>query len=214
ARLGGGDPESNPRLRNAISAARAANMPNKNIESAIMKGTGQIEGVAYEEVTFEGYGPEGIAIIIECMTDNRNRTVSEVRHVLSKYGGNLGQTNSVAWMFKSKGIIRVSKESMAEDQLLEIVLEAGAEDMKVEGNEYEILTTPESFEEVKKALEKFNITPSSAEVTKLAENTVKIEGENVGKVLRLMDALDDLDDVQNVYSNYEISEEDMNKFSG
>ncbi len=213
ARMGGGDIESNPRLRTAVATARASNMPNKNIESAIMKGTGQIEGVAYEEVTFEGYGPGGVAIMIECMTDNRNRTVAEVRHVLTKHGGNLGQSNCVAWMFKSQGIIRVPKESLAEDQLLEIVLEAGAEDMRLDGDEFEIVTTPETFENVKKALDKFNIKPASAELTKAADNTVKVEGENAGKVLRLLEALDDLDDTQHVYSNFEMSNEDMEKFA-
>ena len=146
ARMGGGDINSNARLRTAISSARTANMPGKNIENAILKGTGQLEGVSYEEVTFEGYGPGGVAILIECMTDNRNRTVAEVRHVLTKHGGNLGQTNSVSWMFKSKGIIRVPKAAMAEDALMEMVLEAGAEDMALEGDEYEITTAPEAFE--------------------------------------------------------------------
>lgn len=212
SRMGGGDIEANPRLRSAVSSARAANMPNKNIDTAIQKGTGQLEGVAYEEVTFEGYGPGGIAVIIECMTDNRNRTVAEVRHALSKHGGNLGQTNSVAWMFNSKGIIRVSKESMAEDTLMEIVLEAGADDMILDGDEFEITTSPETFEDVRTALEKNAITPVSAELSKVPENTVKVESENVSKVLKLMDALDDLDDTQHVYSNFDISDEDMEKF--
>lgn len=214
ARMGGGDINANPRLRTAVTSARAANMPNKNVESAILKGTGQLEGVTYEEVTFEGYGPGGIAIMIECMTDNRNRTVAEVRHVLTKHGGNLGQSNSVAWMFKSKGIIRIQKESMAEDQLLEVALEAGAEDMQLDGEEFEITTTPETFEEVRTALEKVNIQPISAELSKVAENTVKVEGENAGKVMRLIEALDDCDDTQHVFANFDISNEDMEKYAG
>lgn len=209
----GGDPESNPRLRTAVSAARAANMPNKNIETAILKGSGQMEGVSYEEITFEGYGPGGIAIMIECMTDNRNRTVAEVRHVLTKYGGNLGQTNSVSWMFKSKGIIRVAKDSMAEDELMEVVLEAGAEDMSLDGEEFEILTSPDAFDPVREALEKFNIKPASAELTKIPENSVKVEGDNSSRIIKLMEAIDDLDDTQHVYANFDISDEDMEKLN-
>ncbi len=214
ARIGGGDTESNPRLRTAVSAARAANMPGKNIESAILKGSGQLEGVAYEEITFEGYGPGGVAVMIECMTDNRNRTVAEVRHVLTKYGGNLGQTNSVAWMFKSKGIIRVPKDSMAEDALMEVVLEAGAEDMSLDGDEFEIITPPDAFDQVREALEKFNVKPVSAELTKIPENSVKVDGENSSRVLKLMEAIDDLDDTQHVYANFDISDEDMEKLNG
>lgn len=212
ARMGGGDPESNPRLRSAVSGARTANMPGKNIESAILKGTGQLEGVNYEEITFEGYGPGGIAVMIECMTDNRNRTVAEVRHVLTKHGGNLGQNNSVSWMFKLKGLIRVPKDSMSEDALMEIILEAGADDMALDGDEFEIKTAPEAFENVKTTLEKANVKFSSAELSKIPENTMKVEGENIGKTLRLMEALDDLDDTQHVYANFDISDEDMEQF--
>ncbi len=213
ARSGGGDINANPRLRSAVSSARAANMPGKNVESAIMKGTGQLEGVSYEEVTFEGYGPGGIAVMIECMTDNRNRTVAEVRHALTKHGGNLGQSNSVAWMFKSKGIIRIPKESMAEDALMEVVLDAGAEDMELDGDEFAVTTAPDTFEAVRTALDKVNIQPSSAELSKIADNPVKVEGENVAKVIRLMETLDDLDDTQHVYANYDISDEDMDKYA-
>lgn len=209
ARMGGGDSTSNPRLRSAISSARAANMPGKNVENAIAKGTGQLEGVTYEEILFEGYGPSGIAVMVETMTDNRNRTVAEVRHAFTKYGGNLGTSNSVAYMFKSKGIIRVAQSAMAEDMLMEVVLEAGAEDMELDGDEFEIVTAPDTFENVKAALEKVNITPVSAELTKIPENPVKVEGENVAKVMKLMDALDDLDDTQNVYANYDISDNDL-----
>jgi YebC/PmpR family DNA-binding regulatory protein len=209
ARMGGGDANSNPRLRSAISSARAANMPGKNVENAIAKGTGQLEGVTYEEIVFEGYGPSGIAVMVETMTDNRNRTVAEVRHAFTKYGGNLGTSNSVAYMFKTKGIIRVAQSAMSEDMLMEVVLEAGAEDMELDGDEFEILTAPDAFENVKAALEKVNITPVSAELTKIPENPVKVEGENVAKVMKLMEVLDDLDDTQNVYANYDISDSDL-----
>ena len=214
ARHGGGDPNANPTLRTAIDKARAANMPNKNVESAVLKGTGQLEGVSYEEVTFEGYGPGGIAVMIECMTDNRNRTVAEVRHALTKHGGNLGQSNSVAWMFKSKGIIRIAKDAMAEDSLMEVVLEAGADDMSLDGEEFEVTTAAETFEDVRAALEKVGVEPVSAELQKIPDNPVKVEGDNVGKVIRLMEALDDLDDTQNVFANYDISDEDMEQYSG
>ena len=214
ARMGGGDLNANPRLRSAVTSARGQNMPNKNIESAILKGTGQLEGVSYEEVTFEGYGPGGIAVMIECMTDNRNRTVAEVRHALTKHGGNLGQSNSVAWMFKSKGIIRIAKDAMAEEALMEVVVEAGADDMVLDGDEFEVTTSPETFEDVRAALEKVGVATASAELAKIADNPVKVEGENVGKVIRLMDALDDLDDTQQVFANYDISDEDMEKYAG
>lgn len=213
ARMGGGEINSNPRLRTAVASARSNNMPSKNIDNAIMKGTGQLEGVSYEEVTFEGYGPGGVAVLIDCMTDNRNRTVAEVRHVLTKHGGNLGQTNSVSWMFKSKGVIRIPKSAMTEDQLLELALDAGAEDMSAEGDEYEITTSFEAFEPVRQALEKAKVTSTSAEISKLAENPVTVEGENASKVIKLLEALDELDDTQHVYSNFDVSEETMAKLS-
>jgi YebC/PmpR family DNA-binding regulatory protein len=211
ARMGGGEIESNPRLRSAITSARTANMPGKNIESAILKGTGQLEGVSYEEINFEGYGPGGIAVVVECLTDNRNRTVSEVRHTLTKHGGNLGQTNSVAWMFKSKGVIRVPKDAMPEDRLMEIALEAGAEDLSLQDDEFEITTAFEAFETVRQALEKANVKMASAEISKIADNPVTVEGENAAKVMRLLEALEELDDTQHVYSNFDISEETMQK---
>jgi YebC/PmpR family DNA-binding regulatory protein len=188
-------------------------MPNKNVESAIQKGAGTLEGVNYEEIVFEGYGPGGVAVMIECMTDNRNRTVSEVRHALTKYGGNLGQTNSVARMFKLIGMIRVSKDAMAEDQLMEVVLEAGADDMKLDGDEFEILTPTDTFENVKSAIEKFNITPVSAELTKIPETTVPVQGDSASRIMKMMDALDDLDDTQHVYANFDISDEEMENLS-
>ncbi|MBN1984176.1 MAG: YebC/PmpR family DNA-binding transcriptional regulator [Chitinivibrionales bacterium] len=213
AKIGGGDINGNPRLRSAVDKAKSNNMPNKNIDGAIAKGTGSIEGVSYEEVAFEAYGPAGVAVIIECLTDNRNRTVAEVRHALTRHGGNLGSTNSVKWMFHTKGAISVPKTAMSEDKLMEIVLDAGAEDMVEVGDSFEITTTPESFEAVKAALTKINITPTSAEITKIPEKTVKIEGENAHKVLKLMQTLDDLDDTQNVYGNFDISDEDMKSFA-
>jgi YebC/PmpR family DNA-binding regulatory protein len=209
ARMGGGDIVANSRLRSAVSSARTQNMPGKNIENAILKGTGKLDGVSYEDVTFEGYGPGGVAIMIECMSDNRNRTVAEVRHILTKHGGNLGQTNSVSWMFKSKGIILVPKEGMTEDRLMEIALEAGADDLSSEGEEFEITTSFEAFEPVRQALEKANIKPSSAEITKIGENPVKLEGDSAAKLIKLVDALDELDDTQHVYANFDVSEETM-----
>lgn len=204
--------ESNPRLRTAVAGARSSNMPNKNIENAIAKGAGQLDGVTYEEIVFEAYGPGGVAVVIETLTDNRNRTVSAVRHAVSKAGGNLGATNSVRWMFHSKGVITVPKDAVDEDGLMEAVLDAGAEDMDAQGEEYEITTSTDTFEQVRDAVEKLAVTPSAAELTKLPENTVKVEGGNVGKILRFMNALDDLEDTQNVYGNFDISDEDMAAF--
>ena len=209
AKMGGGIVENNPRLRSAVAAAKDANMPGKNIENAIAKGTGTLEGVTYEEFTLEGYGPGGVAIICEVMSDNRNRTVSEVRHVFTKGGGNLGSSNSVAYMFNSKGIIRIAKSAKDEDALMEIVLEAGAEDMSSEGDDYEVTSALESFEAVKTTLDKFGIKPISAELTKIPETLVKLEGDAAQKALRIFDALDDLDDTQHVYANFDISDADL-----
>ncbi|MBD3420007.1 MAG: YebC/PmpR family DNA-binding transcriptional regulator [Chitinivibrionales bacterium] len=212
AKMGGGDPDANPRLRSAIASARAQNMPNKNVDNAIQKGTGQLEGVTYEEITFEGYGPGGVAILIETMTDNKNRTVAEVRHVLTKAGGNLGSTNSVGWMFHARGAITVLKDAIGEDDLMELVLEAGAEDMTVEDDCYSIATPPDTFSDVRDALDRTGIKPDSAELTKEPENSVKVEGEAAQKILRLVDALDDLDDTQHVYANCDISDEDLAQY--
>jgi YebC/PmpR family DNA-binding regulatory protein len=213
ARMGGGDKDGNPRLRSAIASARAANMPGKNIDNAIAKGTGALEGVNYEEFNLEGFGPGGVAVLVECMSDNRNRTVSEVRHAITKGGGNLGAANSVSRLFKAKGVILVAKTAKDEDALMEIVLEAGAEDMAADGDEYEITTSQESFENVRAALEKAGITPVSAELTKVAETTLTLEGESAFKVLRLLEELDELDDTQHVYSNLDISDEDAEKYA-
>jgi YebC/PmpR family DNA-binding regulatory protein len=214
AKMGGGDENSNPRLRSAIAGAKNENMPKKNIENAIAKGTGTLEGVVYEEATLEGYGTGGVAILIDIMSDNRNRTVAEVRHALTKHGGNMGAANGVAWMFKNKGQILVAKNAIPEDALMEKVIEAGAEDMVTTDDAYEITTGLESFEAVKNALSAAGITPISAELGKVADNLVTVVGEAAGKVLKLLEALDDLDDVQHVYSNFDCSEEDMAKYGG
>jgi len=213
ARLGGGDPEKNPRLRVAIEKAREVNMPMDNIKRAIMKGTGELAGTAYEEVTYEGYGPGGVALLIEAMTDNKNRTVSEIRHLLSKHGGSLGESGCVSWIFEKKGYILVDKKSVDEDALLSIVLDAGVEDVKNDPKEdnYEIIVSPEQLKDVKEVLQKAGINISLAEVTMLPKNYVSVEGEDAEKMLKLMDALEDHDDIQNVYANFDIPNEAMIK---
>jgi YebC/PmpR family DNA-binding regulatory protein len=209
ARMGGGDINGNPRLRSAVSSARQNNMPSKNIDTAIKKGTGELEGVSYEEVSFEGYASGGVALIVDCLTDNRNRTVAEVRHVLEKHGGTLGATNSVGYMFKTKGIIVISKATIAEDALMDLVLEAGAEDMTTEGDEYVVTTPFDGFISVRDALEKKNVATVSAEIRKIGDMPKQVAGDAATKVLRTIDALDELDDIQNVHHNAEISEQDM-----
>lgn len=214
ARMGGGDVTANPRLRAAVANAKSNNMPAKNVETAILKGTGQLEGVSYEEVTFEGYGPSGVAMLIDCLTDNRNRTVAEVRHALTKHGGSLGNTNSVNWMFQTKGVIVAPKEVMDEDSMMEVALEAGAEDMNTEGDDYVITTSFEGFPQVRDALEKLGVQMTSAELRKEPENVVAVKGEEAQKVLRLIDVLDELDDTQNVYTNADFSDEDLESYQG
>ncbi len=215
ARLGGGDPEKNPRLRVAIEKAREVNMPYDNIKRAIMKGTGELAGTTYEEVTYEGYGPGGVALLIEAMTDNKNRTVSEIRHLLSKHGGSLGESGCVSWIFEKKGYILVDKKNIDEDTLLSIALDAGVEDVKNDPKEdnYELLLSPENLKDVKASLEASSINISLAEVTMLPKNYISIEGEDAEKMLKLMDALEDHDDVQNVYANFDIPDEAMTKVS-
>jgi YebC/PmpR family DNA-binding regulatory protein len=203
---GGGDPDGNPRLRTAIAAAKAENMPADNIKRAIQRGTGELEGVSYEEITYEGYGPGGVAIIVEVLTDNKNRAVSEIRHAFSKNGGNLGAEGAVSWMFTKKGVIVVSKSAAPEDKLTEIVLDAGAEDLSDEGDNWEILTDPKDFEAVTGALKAANITPEHAEVTKIASTYTKLEGSQANAMIRLLEVLEDLDDTQNVYSNFDMDE--------
>ncbi len=204
AKSGGGDPAGNPRLRLAIDAAKAVNMPNDNIERAVKKGTGELEGSSYEEVTYEGYGPGGAAIVIEASTDNANRTVAEIRHAFSRNGGNLGATNSVLWMFDKKGQIYIDAEKYGEDRALEAALEAGAEDFSREGEQYVVATAPHSLHAVQDALRAGGIEPESAEIAMVPKNTVKVEGKDAERILKLMEVLEDLDDVGKVFSNFDI----------
>jgi YebC/PmpR family DNA-binding regulatory protein len=206
---GGGDPDGNPRLRGAIVAAKAENMPAENIKRAIQRGTGELEGVSYEEITYEGYGPGGVALIVEVLTDNKNRAVSEIRHAFSKNGGNLGAEGAVAWMFTKKGVISVAKSDAGEDKLTEIVLEAGAEDLSDQGESWEVLCDPKDFEAVTDALKAAKITPEHAEVTKISSTYTKLEGSQANAMIRLLETLEDLDDTQNVYSNFDMDEDAM-----
>ncbi len=212
AKSGGGDSSGNPRLRLAIDKAKSSNMPADNIKRAIMKGTGELPGVSYEDVTYEGYGPGGVAVIIESVTDNKNRTVSEIRHLLERNGGKFGATGSVAWMFHKKGTIRTPKGAITEDDMLSIVLDAGADDLRLDGDSFEITTSPEAFEAVKKAIEDKHIPIEEAEIHKLPENTVKVEGPDAEKVLKLMEALEEHDDTQHVYANFDIDEKVLANF--
>jgi YebC/PmpR family DNA-binding regulatory protein len=205
----GGDPDANPRLRTAITAAKAVSMPNDNIKRAIMRGTGELEGGMIEEFTYEGYGPAGVAIIVEVATDNKNRTVSEVRHAFSKNGGNMGEQGSVAWMFERKGQIILEGEGLNEDELMNLVLEAGADDLRQDGDAWEVLTSPESLASVQEALEKAKIPMAQAKVAMIPKNTIQVEGANAKGLLKLLDALEDHDDVQNVFSNADIADEEM-----
>ena len=207
AKGGGGDPDGNPRLRTAIAAAKAENMPADNIKRAVQKGTGEIEGAAYEEMTYEGYGPGGVAILVDVLTDNKNRAASEIRHAFSKQGGNLGSPGSVAHMFTKKGVIIVGKDASTEEKLTEIVLDAGAEDLKDEGEYWEIVTDPKDYEAVLNAVKGGKIETASAEVTMVPSTYQKLEGTQAASMQRLLDAIEDLDDTQNVYSNFEMDEE-------
>jgi len=215
ARLGGGDPEKNPRLRLAIDRAREVNMPSDNIKRAIMKGTGELPGTSYEEIVYEGYGPGGVALLIEVMTDNKNRTVSEIRHLLSKHGGSLGETGCVSWIFEKKGYILVDKKAVDEDTLLSVALDAGVDDLKNDEKEdnYEIIVPPDKLKEVKNAIEQAGINVSMAEVTMLPKNYVPVEGSVAEQMIKLMEALEEHDDVQNVYANFDMPEEAMSKVS-
>ncbi|MFH1995865.1 MAG: YebC/PmpR family DNA-binding transcriptional regulator [Candidatus Omnitrophota bacterium] len=207
ARSGGGNLDSNPRLRSAVDRAKGANMPGDNIDRAIKKGTGELPGVNYEEMTLEGYGPGGVAIFLEGVSDNKNRTTSEVRNIFAKKGGNMAGQGSVAWIFEKKGFIVVSKSSIEEDKLMSVALDAGAEDMKTEGEEYNITTAPQDFDMVRKALEENNVKTESAELTMLPKNTIKVAGDDAKKVLDLVSNLEDHEDVQNVYANFDIPDE-------
>jgi YebC/PmpR family DNA-binding regulatory protein len=211
ARMGGRDLEANPRLRTAVQNAKAQNMPQKNIENAILKGTGELPGVVYEDVAFEGYGPGGIAMYILTTTDNRNRTVAEIRHILSKHGGNLGELGSVSWVFEKKGLIRVEKENYNEEELMLKAIDAGADDFKVEDDYYEIYTQFEDLNKVRSTLEDSGIEIESAEIEMIPQNVVELEGKQAEQMLRLMDALEDNDDVQNIFANFDIDEKLMEK---
>jgi YebC/PmpR family DNA-binding regulatory protein len=209
ARMGGGDVDMNPRLRTAVLKAKAVNMPQDTMQRAIMKGTGELPGVNYEEITYEGYGPGGVAMIVTVLTDNRNRTVAEIRKIFSKDGGNLGESGCVAWMFQKKGLIVVDKDKVDEDELFTIALEAGAEDVRPADAMYEVITSVEDFEPVKQGITTKGIEPSSSEVSLLPQTTVRLEGSQARQLLKLMDELEEHDDVQNVYANFDIPDEVM-----
>jgi YebC/PmpR family DNA-binding regulatory protein len=209
ARHGGGDPNMNPRLRTVVADAKAANMPRENIERAIRRGTGEEPGVMYEEITYEGYGPGGVALMIESLTDNKNRTVGEIRHLLGKYNGNLGSENSVAWMFDRKGQVLVEKGIVEEETLLDVALEAGADDVSDSGGVWEVVSTPDAFEAVRDAIKGLDIELASAEVAMLPQNLVKVEGKEAQQMLKLMEAIEDHDDVQHVWANFDIEEKEI-----
>jgi YebC/PmpR family DNA-binding regulatory protein len=210
----GGDPDKNPRLRGAIAAAKAENMPGDNIKKAIQRGTGELPGVSYEEITFEGYGPGGVAVLVEVSTDNRNRTVSEIRHAFGKNGGNMGEAGSVAWMFKKKGDIVIPKAQATEEKLMDLVLESGAEDLKDDGDYWEILCDPASYESVLEAVKAAGVTPENSEIGMIPDNYIKLTGHQAGTMIRLMEALEDQDDVQHVYSNFDIDQKEMEEVAG
>ncbi len=214
ARQGGGDPEGNPRLRSAIASAKAENMPKDNIARAIQKGTGEIAGEVYDEIMYEGYGPGGIAVLVECLTDNRNRTVADVRHYFAKSNGNLGESGCVAYMFDKKGLILVEKTSIEEEALMDAALEAGAEDVVEEESEFQILTAPEDFDDVRSALEESGVSFVDASISMIPQNTVEVVDEKIARALmKLMESLEDHDDVQNVYANFDIDDELMGQLS-
>jgi len=213
AKMGGGDINANPRLRTAVNTARAASVPADNIDRAIKKGTGEVEGVQYEEIQYEGYGPGGVAVMVSVMTDNRNRTVSELRHLFTKCGGSMGETGCVAWMFKKRGVLMVPKSAVDEERLMELVLEVGADDVEEQDDMFQVTTAPEVYDAVKEALDKAGIETESASVTMVAANTVSLEGASAEKTLRLLDELEDHDDVQDVASNFDISQEELERLS-
>ena len=213
ARIGGSDLSANPRLRTAVAAAKAASMPNDTIDRAIKKGAGELEGVSYEDVIYEGHGPGGVAIMLQALTDNKNRTVSEIRHFFSKHGGSLGAPNSVAWMFTKKGVISVEKANVDEDQLMEVALDAGAEDVTAGEDLFEIVTAPEDLDAVREALEKTEVVVSSAEVSMIPQNTVTLSGKEAEQTLKLLEILQDHDDVQSVSANFDMDQDEMERLS-
>ncbi|MDF1577807.1 MAG: YebC/PmpR family DNA-binding transcriptional regulator [Desulfurivibrionaceae bacterium] len=208
ARMGGGDPDANPRLRSAIVAAKAVNMPKDNVERGIKKGTGELEGVNYEEILYEGYGPGGVAVLVECMTDNRNRTVADIRSFFSKANGNLGESGCVAWMFDKKGSIMIDRETIDEEKLMEVALEAGAEDVVDDGGVFQVLTAPEDLETVREALEGAGISYEEANLSMIPQNVVEVNDEKTAaQLMKLLDNLEDNEDVQNVHANFDIPDE-------
>jgi YebC/PmpR family DNA-binding regulatory protein len=215
ARDGGGNVDNNPRLRLAIDNAKANNMPADNIKRAVQRGTGELPGISYEEITYEGYGPGGVAILVEAVTDNANRTVSELRHLFARHNGNLGQANSVAWMFSRRGTISVpvAGQKLSEDDIMNVILEAGADDMQTEADLYTITTSPHAFETVKKALEAKGVTLENAALQMAPKNTIKVTGRDAEQLLKLMEAFDEHDDVQNVYANFDIDEKELAAFN-
>jgi len=214
ARIGGGDQNGNPRLRTAVLAAKADNMPKDNIERAIKKGTGELEGFTIEEYTYEGYGPGGVAIMVEVMTDNKNRATAELRHAFTKHNGNMGEAGCVAWMFQKKGVIQYDQGAVEEEKLMEVALDAGADDVRDEGSVLEVTTDPKDFFKVKEKLDASGLPPCvMAEVSMVPQNTIKVVGKEAEQVLRLMEALEDLDDTQKVYANFDIPEEEMDRLS-
>ena len=214
AREGGGSPDTNVRLRLAIQKAREVSMPTDNIKRAIQRGTGEIEGAHYEQVTYEGYGPGGVAVMVSCLTDNRNRTVADLRTIFSKSGGSLGESGCVAWLFDSKGVVTLQKGAVDEDTLMTVALDAGAEDIRIEGDTYEVLISPDALPNLRQALADAGIRFVSAEVTMVPKSAVRVEGKEAGRVLRLMDQLEDYDDVQQVYANFDIPEEVLEAAAG
>ena len=213
ARLGGGDPTGNPRLRTAIQAAKAENMPKDNIERAVKKGTGELEGTSYEEINYEAYGPGGVAIMIDCLTDNRNRTVADIKHIFDRHGGNIGEPGCVSWMFKKRGLIVFEKDKVEEEKLFDLALEAGAEDIDEGETEFEVTTDPADFEAVKTVFDNAGLSYTLAEMSLIPQNTVKLEGKGAEQMLNLMEALEDNDDISHVYANFDIPDEVMEGMS-
>lgn len=214
AARGGTDPNTNARLRTAIASAKAENMPGDNIERAILRGSGQMEGTQLEEITFEGYGPGGVALLVQAVTDARNRTVSEIRHAFSKNGGNMAEAGAVGWMFERKGEVIVPKEQASEDKIMGIVLDAGADDLKDDGSSWDVVTPPEAFEAVREAIVKAGMTPASAELGMVPKSYIKLTGAHVGQMIRLVEALEEQDDVQHVYANFDIDEKELQAVAG
>lgn len=213
ARLGGGDPGGNPRLRAAIQAAKAENMPKENIERAIKKGTGELEGTSYEEYNYEAYGPGGVAMMIDCLTDNRNRTVADIKHIFERHGGNIGEPGCVSWMFEKKGLIVFEKNSVEEEKLLDLALEVGAEDIKESETQLEVLLDPSDFESIKKAFDDEGLGYTLAEISMIPQNTVRLEGREAERMLSLMEALEENDDINHIYANFDIPDEVMEALS-